>query len=72
MLFRSFFSPSAIEDLGDANADGEKNVLDLINLQKRLVRVNEAMLSNGRCDMNMDGRTDVCDLALLRQMLVQS
>ena len=63
---------AAIEDLGDANADGEKNVLDLINLQKRLVRVNEAMLSNGRCDMNMDGRIDVCDLALLRQMLVQS
>ena len=63
---------TAIEDLGDVNADGEKDVLDLVNLQKRLVRAHGTVYySNGRYDLNMDGRFDVCDLTLLRRLLVQ-
>ncbi|MBQ8927073.1 MAG: RICIN domain-containing protein [Oscillospiraceae bacterium] len=56
---------------GDLNSDGEVSTIDLVLLQKHMVR--EQVLTAGQsslADLNADGRVNVIDLTLLKRMLL--
>lgn len=58
---------------GDTNDDGAFGVTDVIKLQKYLLHL-DTLHERGAsaCDLTGDGRVDVFDLALEKQMLIQS
>lgn len=56
--------------LGDANADGALTVADAAMFYKWLHKAGP--LTNGKaCDLNQDGRIDVIDLVMLKQLLLK-
>jgi len=57
---------------GDVNADGMCNVVDVVMLQKWLMAVPDAVLTDGAAaDLHADGRIDAFDLALLKRFLLE-
>ncbi|MCR5718215.1 MAG: hypothetical protein K6F80_04170 [Oscillospiraceae bacterium] len=54
---------------GDANSDGEINVMDVISLQKHLLGEN-TNINGVNADMNDDNCNDIFDLGLLRYAIV--
>lgn len=58
---------------GDANADGEFNVADLITLQKWILAVYDAELKDWQSvDLCKDGRIDVFDLCVMKRLLIEN
>lgn len=53
---------------GDLNRDGKISVADLVYLSSHVLGIEEAEYP---CDLNNDGRTDVFDVILMRQILVE-
>lgn len=54
---------------GDVNADGVLSVADIVTMQKYIL--NSGMINNWKAgDLYEDGRIDVFDLCLMRQMLI--
>lgn len=59
--------------LGDANADGKFNVADVVALQKWLLAVPDAKLTNWKAaDLCEDNRLDVFDLCLMKRKLLNN
>ena len=56
---------------GDVNGDAQTDLRDVILFQKYLIRVDieNAYFYTGLADLNSDGRSNVIDLTLLKQML---
>ena len=54
---------------GDVNGDGEVSVLDIVALQKFLVRM-DAQVSSEAADLDHNGRLDVIDLVMLKQLVL--
>lgn len=58
---------------GDANADGEFNVADLITLQKWILAVSDTELKDWQsADLCKDGRIDVFDLCVMKRLLTEN
>ena len=62
-----------IYEIGDPNGDGVTNIADIVNLQK-VICGNTKLTPNQAtaCDLNNDGKIDVFDLILLKQMVAQA
>lgn len=57
---------------GDVNADGEFNISDVVMMQKWLLAVPDAVLSDwGAGDLCDDSIINVFDLCLMRRMLIE-
>ena len=60
-----------LSPFGDVNCDHEVNVVDVVSLQKWLLKTPNAKLPNwGVADLCEDGEIDAYDLALLKQKLI--
>ena len=58
---------------GDANADGEFNIADIITLQKWILDVPDAELKDWQsADLCKDGRIDVFDLCVMKRLLTEN
>ncbi|MCQ2460476.1 MAG: dockerin type I repeat-containing protein, partial [Ruminococcus sp.] len=58
---------------GDANADGEFNVADIITLQKWILDVPDAELKDWQsADLCKDGKIDVFDLCVMKRLLTEN
>lgn len=56
---------------GDVNSDGEFNISDVVLLQKWLLAMPDTQLSDwNRADLCRDGRLDMSDLCLMKQLLI--
>lgn len=56
---------------GDVNSDGEFNISDVVLLQKWLLAMPDTQLSDwNRADLCRDGRLDMFDLCLMKQLLI--
>lgn len=55
---------------GDANGDGEVDILDLIRLRKYLVGA-EPKIVEGNTDVNADTAVDILDLVRMRKYFAQ-
>ena len=56
---------------GDVNGDGEFSIADLVTMQKWLLAVPGASLSNWEAgDLCEDGRIDAFDMAMMRKLLI--
>lgn len=65
-------APKCTEILGDANWDGEVNILDVIVLNRYVVKLITAdMIHMCVCDLNGDGAVNVLDLILLNRYVVK-
>lgn len=55
---------------GDVNEDGQINLVDIVSLQKYILRMN-SLSTNGKAnaDLTADGRVNVFDLAVLKGMV---
>ena len=57
---------------GDFNKDGNVSILDIVMLQKHLIRAETLEKAlHPHADLNEDGRINVFDLVLLRQLLIK-
>lgn len=58
---------------GDANADGEFNIADIITLQKWILDVPDAELKDWQsADLCKDGKIDVSDLCVMKRLLTEN
>lgn len=59
--------------IGDVNADGELTVADAVMMQKWLLAVPNATLTDWKAgDLCEDDRIDVFDLCLMKRLLVEN
>ena len=55
---------------GDANDDGEYDIMDIIRMQKYILGASSS-INWEVCDVNNDGEYDVFDLGLMHHHLIQ-
>ncbi|MBP1565108.1 MAG: dockerin type I repeat-containing protein [Oscillospiraceae bacterium] len=67
-------TPSAPEAVkGDINLDGTLNISDVILLQKWFISADNTTISNlNVTDLNGNGKTDIADMCMLKQLLIDS
>ncbi len=73
MIFLTATMISWLRTEGDVNADGVCDVLDAVTLQKWLLAIPGAKLTDVRAaDLNQDGSADVFDLGVLKKKLAEA
>ena len=66
------FVVEATSIIGDINADGKFNISDVVILQKWLLAIPDAKLSDWKAaDLCEDDRLNVFDLCLMKRMLIE-